>query len=250
MSLRALSLAMDLSEAKLGARLVMFALASYANDENESYPAVSTLAEQAKLSKRATQQALRKLEADGEIETIGPHSVYGTTVYRLLVIGGADIAPRAVSDTNGAIPAPELFTSPEDSRPTYNNGSGELRDAWQQWMGKYREITGRKTKGSNAAQTAFGARLRDGYGIEELILAIRGAHADDFMRKNGYDVPETILRPSKVDRYITLARENGVTSAETLRRIEQGVPQMSNDGGETWETDYETHARLSKEARA
>lgn len=74
------------------------------------------------------------------------------------------------------------------------------------WLTHYRQTTGKQTvRGSKPARTAFAARLKDGYTLTDLQAATVGCHADDFCRNNGHDVPETILRAGKVERYIALA---------------------------------------------
>lgn len=76
------------------------------------------------------------------------------------------------------------------------------------WLLHYREVTGRKdVRGSKAAKDQFAARRREGFPLDELKLATLGCHGDDFCRTNGHDVPETILRASKVNRYIQLAKQ-------------------------------------------
>jgi hypothetical protein len=76
------------------------------------------------------------------------------------------------------------------------------------WLAHYRQTTGKESvRGSKPARTAFAARLKDGYSLEDLKAATVGCHSDDFCRNNGHDVPETILRAGKVERYIALASE-------------------------------------------
>lgn len=86
-------------------------------------------------------------------------------------------------------------------------GRGSGSD-FEEWLQDYREVTGRDSvRGSKPARTAFDARTRDGYSLNDLKLATRGCHGDQFCRDNGHDVPETILRASKVERYIALAKQ-------------------------------------------
>jgi len=76
------------------------------------------------------------------------------------------------------------------------------------WLTHYRQTTGKQTvRGSKPARTAFAARVKDGYTLTDLQAATVGCHGDDFCRNNGHDVPETILRAGKVERYIALASQ-------------------------------------------
>jgi hypothetical protein len=102
MSIEAISYVLRHSEATLSARLVLLVLADHAHaDGSESYPAVDSIAREARLSRRAVQVALRKLEDEGEIvrDGVGRN---GTTCYRLTMSGGADRAPRAKDGTQRA----------------------------------------------------------------------------------------------------------------------------------------------------
>jgi hypothetical protein len=95
-------------------------------------------------------------------------------------------------------------TSPSTSRSVARARGGEFDD----WIEHYREATGRtEVRGSKAARQAFGARRQEGFSVEELKLATVGSHGDAFCREHGHDVPETILRASKVQRYIVLGRD-------------------------------------------
>lgn len=88
---------------------------------------------------------------------------------------------------------------------------------FEDWLSHYRETTGKtKVEGSQPARDAFAARRKDGYSVEDLKLATVGCHGDDFCRDHGHDVPETILRASKVTRYIELGRKP--KSADPLTR--------------------------------
>jgi len=78
---------------------------------------------------------------------------------------------------------------------------------FSEWLDHYRETTKRTSvTGSKPARDAFRARRREDYSLADLKLATIGCHGDDFCRENGHDIPETILRASKVTRYIELGR--------------------------------------------
>lgn len=65
MSVQALAWAFGTKEPRLGERLVLLALADYADAAHASWPKISTLAEKANLSENATREAIRRLEAMG-----------------------------------------------------------------------------------------------------------------------------------------------------------------------------------------
>ena len=110
MSIVCLSNVMRHSEAKGGARLVLFVLAEHAHDDGtESYPTVETLAERSRMTRKGTQLALRRLEADGEIERTG-FGHRGQTKWRVIVRaerGGEPCTPREDQDPQGRNLRPE-----------------------------------------------------------------------------------------------------------------------------------------------
>lgn len=76
---------LDKSEARLGARLVLLTLAEYAHDDGtKAFPSVETISRKARLSERGTQDALRKLEADGMIRKTGT-TRHGTSIYTVVM---------------------------------------------------------------------------------------------------------------------------------------------------------------------
>jgi hypothetical protein len=82
-SVHAVSWVLKHSEARLGDRLVLLALAEHAHgDGSNAYAAVETLAHEARLSERQAQRCLRNLERDGAITPTGVASK-GQVVYRL-----------------------------------------------------------------------------------------------------------------------------------------------------------------------
>jgi len=102
MSLPVMVWVMKHSEAALGARLTLLCLAEFAHDDGtKAFPAVATLAERTRMSQRGVQAALRRLEADGEIERTGT-TLNGTNVYRIFM-GGADSAGVKLTTGGGEV---------------------------------------------------------------------------------------------------------------------------------------------------
>lgn len=81
MSVRIISNVWDHSQAKLGARLVMLALADACNDAGVCWPGIDRVAQKTHVSKRQVQRILPKLKETGELyyeQGVGPH---GTNKY-------------------------------------------------------------------------------------------------------------------------------------------------------------------------
>jgi hypothetical protein len=99
----------------------------------------------------------------------------------------------------------------------------KLQGEFDEWLADHEKVTGRTapavgTKARDALLSAFTARRSESYTLEQLKLATRGAHDDDYRREHGYDRAESVLRPSKVhDLAINgerLARGTGKTVGE------------------------------------
>jgi hypothetical protein len=91
-SVHVISWVLHQSKARLGDRLVLLMLADKANDDGTgAWPSVRTIAREARMSVRAVQYSLRRLEAAGAIVATGS-SGHGTTVYTVLTTPPANSA--------------------------------------------------------------------------------------------------------------------------------------------------------------
>lgn len=212
------------SPAQLGARLVLLVLADHAkHDGTFAWPAVDTIAAQSRLSRRAVQAALRKLEGDGAIKKRGV-SQSGTTIYDVVMQGGAESAPGGRSSlpqganltTDGGEAA-----SPEPS--VNGQGSGKsilsLEDepsGFLEWLGHHVQVGAllnlslsvprHGTSYRSGLARTFAACRGEGYGLEDFKLASEGVLSDDYMRANGYVKPENVLRKEKIGGRIDAGR--------------------------------------------
>lgn len=99
MSIHVMSWVFKHSDAELGERLVLLALAEFANDDGtDAYPSVKTLVERTRLSERQVQYCLRSLENSGKISADGK-GPRGTNRYAVTMKGGAKSAPGGVQST-------------------------------------------------------------------------------------------------------------------------------------------------------
>lgn len=122
MSVEALSWVFRHSKSRLAARLVLLALADFAQaDGRDAFPSVATLAAKAGVSKRTARSGLRQLEETGEIARTGT-SPYGTTVYAI-TLGAANPAGGAETGTEGRQKT-TAAVSPSSPDPSVNP-SGE-----------------------------------------------------------------------------------------------------------------------------
>lgn len=103
MSIVCLSYVMRFSEARLGARLVLFTLAEHAHDDgSKAFPAVETLMQRTRLSRSAVKASLKTLRDDGAIVETG-QTRQGVNVYRVVMERGSD-SDRGSDLDRGQIP--------------------------------------------------------------------------------------------------------------------------------------------------
>src|SRR5690606_878651 len=67
-SIKAMSLVWDHSQQKGSGLILLLAVADYANENNQAWPSISTLAAKIRMSDRNTQILLRKIVDSGELE--------------------------------------------------------------------------------------------------------------------------------------------------------------------------------------
>lgn len=143
------------------------------------------------------------------IEKYGSHQWLGEHLPDLALEASSLVVPPYLSEVQGQ----------GHSQGQVEETNDEFAD---DWLPHYRTITGRSTvRGSESDRKAFHARRAEGRSVEELKLATVGAHSDDFIRSNGHDVPSTILRPTKVDRYIALGAEKTAPKADPFAKQDE-----------------------------
>jgi hypothetical protein len=98
------------AQATLGRRLVLLVLADFAHEDGtKSFPKVETIAEKARMSRKAVQTALRRLEDDGEIVCTGT-TRSGTRIYSIVGMQPGENAGD--NDAEGRSSRPEGAKNP------------------------------------------------------------------------------------------------------------------------------------------
>lgn len=110
MSVEATNAVWKHSTMKGNRKLVLLALADYANDDWKSWPSVETLARKCGTSVRSVQEIAKSIEASGELRVHHGAGIHGVNVYEILVGRGAESA--GVQNLRGAesrrVSAPKL----------------------------------------------------------------------------------------------------------------------------------------------
>lgn len=174
----------------------------------EKVLSISRLEELTGLSREGVVSGTKKALERGHVERVGAGRSYA---YRLRVDSqrsGLSLVSDSDQEGQGQL------VSDSDTEKERTSGSGKKTpsgdDEFAEWLEHYHETTGRKdVRGSRSARRAFSARRRgDEYTVAQLKDATTGCHRDDWCRERGFDVPDTILRASNVDRYIALASKS------------------------------------------
>ena len=180
MSLPVMVWVMKHSEATLGARLVLLALAEHANDDGtEAWPSVETLVERTRMSRKGVQGALRRLEADGMIEHTGAKP-WGTNIYTVVMEGGVVSSPpprTSFSEGANLVPAGGVAASPNPSFTRQENPSETLSErVLAAWTGRPNLIQHRpaylRSKVGKELVTTLIERRVEQYDLESVLAAI------------------------------------------------------------------------------
>lgn len=119
MSIKVMTRVWEESEQSGGALLILLALADFSNDNGESWPAMTTIARKARMSKRNAQLTIAKLVEAGELSIERNTGKRGTNTYKILS-GGGEKSSRGEAHFMGGMKP----TSSEPSvEPIYTNVS-------------------------------------------------------------------------------------------------------------------------------
>lgn len=119
MSVQALSAVLEESQARLGNRLVLIAIANHANEIGEkSFPNLETLAREANLSVRQVIRCIQELEALGELVVLRVANKPNRYRIQLSTLRRGDKLSR---DKSG----PEMSREPSGTKKEVKTGSGD-----------------------------------------------------------------------------------------------------------------------------
>jgi len=117
MSIRVMTRVWDHSKSRNGERLVLLAIADFADDHGRAFPSVASLRAKSAMSERGVQQAIARLQEIGELCVeigAGPHGVNVYWVKLSALIPQAEVRTSAVE----TLPAEEY--TPAESAPPAN----------------------------------------------------------------------------------------------------------------------------------
>lgn len=117
-------------------------------------------------------------------------------------------------------------TKNESTNPPTPNGESEAKVTEQALYSEFIRYIASKTKkgyrGDSTSRRSFGARLKDGYTLEQMKAAVNTAAADEYHAKKTsykYLTPEYILRPAQMEKWVTAAGPAFANIAEGRKQI-------------------------------
>ena len=114
-------------------KLLMIAIADFANDDGEAWPSVDTLAQRAECSRRAVQENIRALQIEGELALHPNAGPRGCNLYRVIF---KKTEHRKIAPKGGAPAAPPVQMS---AAQTHGGGADERRPDAPEPLGTVRE---------------------------------------------------------------------------------------------------------------
>lgn len=79
------------------------------------------------------------------------------------------------------------------------------KDSYQDFIDGYNEIMGTQKRGDVKSKKQFGARIKEGWLLSEILQALKNARKNDYHMESGYQylTPEFITRSDKLDKFYT-----------------------------------------------
>lgn len=132
-------------------------------------------------------------------------------------------------DSSGSLPQSKVEKSKVEERKESNitdaSASSDVSFSVKAdfFITKFNELRGTQDKPTNykltdKVKSALKARIREGYGSEQIFTALRNAMADTFHKDNGYKylTPEFILRSEKLEKHLNVAAATPVIDIKAL----------------------------------
>jgi len=100
------------------ARLILLAIADFADDQGTAYPSVETLAKKSRVSERTVQYCLRELVQSGELAILEGEGRRGCNLYRVQNLRGCKTQQEGVQSTTegGAMGCTRTVIDPSENR--------------------------------------------------------------------------------------------------------------------------------------
>jgi hypothetical protein len=153
MSLAATSYVLHRTFGNQTRKLLMIAIADFANDAGEAYPSIDTLASRAECSRRSVQEHLVLLEKSGELAIAANAGPRGTNLYRILFRKNDAPAPstQGVQELHGGVRDLRGGVQMSDAQ-TARGGANERRPFAPESSGTVRELSGREEERASAPE--------------------------------------------------------------------------------------------------
>lgn len=187
--------------------LCLLAIADFANDAGIAFPAVHTLAEKIRMSKRNTNYLLKELEQSGELEIERNAGPRGCNIFRVKTLQGAGFASvKAVARddaTDGSNRMQPIAPEPSLNHQEPSVVSTSAKQA-AEVLTYLNEKTGRNYKPVKANIGLIQSRLAEGESVDscKAIIDSKVASWSADKKMSEYLRPATLFNATKFAQYV------------------------------------------------
>jgi len=213
MSIEALNWAWSVPDVSPAQKLVLLALANYADSRGKCWPSIKTVSRKTCLARRTVTRALETLAVAGFVRADRRSRDDGSqssNIYHLPIKqGGQADTGGCHSDTGGCdsdLPRGVTVTTHEPSLEPPVNHLSEIQEIVDHYRSKHPR-RGRQLRPGHADWKRIASRIKEGFSVADLKRAIDGNMMDQWHQQHaaGHTIEYIFRNTTKVEQFIELA---------------------------------------------
>ena len=213
MSIEALNWAWSVPDVSPAQKLVLLALANYADERGRCWPSIRTVSDRTCLARRTVSRALETLGKVGLVKVDRRNRDDGSqssNIYQLPVKKGCQPDTGGCqSDMGGGrgdMPRGVTVTHHEPSLEPSRNNNSEIQEIVDHYRSKHPR-RGRQLRPGHADWKRIASRIKEGFSVADLKKAIDGNLMDQWHRQHaaGHTIEYIFRNTTKVEQFIELA---------------------------------------------
>ena len=213
MSIEALNWAWSVPDVSPAQKLVLLALANYADERGKCWPSIRTVSERTCLARRTVSRALETLGKAGLVKSVTRSRDDGSqssNVYHLPIKKGRQPDTGGCHSDMGVcesdIPRGVTVAYHEPSIEPSSNHNPEIQDIVDHYRSKHPR-RGRQLKPGHADWKRIASRIKEGFSVADLKRAIDGNMMDQWHQQHaaGHTIEYIFRNTTKVEQFIELA---------------------------------------------
>ena len=213
MSIEALNWAWSVPDVSPAQKLVLLALANYADERGKCWPSIRTVSERTCLARRTVSRSLETLGKAGLVKSVTRSRDDGSqssNVYHLPIKKGRQPDTGGCHSAMGVcesdIPRGVTVACHEPSIEPSSNHNSEIQDIVDHYRSKHPR-RGRQLKPGHADWKRIASRIKEGFSVADLKRAIDGNMMDQWHQQHaaGHTIEYIFRNTTKVEQFIELA---------------------------------------------